>query len=213
MAPRKKKKQKTRSSPSAAADIVPDITQSASERLPTELLQMIFEYLSLYDLIRCTQVCKTWGRCLPGDHLKLSKALFLRGDQSANAEGSLRLKFNFRIFGNVNRLTDDNLPRLMHYLQEHDIDSTIGGSTCVNPTISCHEQIYHIVHSGHQPDKDKSLFYIRNTGAPAVDYDASWEYHRSRHMDGYASLRSCSDKIGRDIFGHWRWYEGSNPHT
>lgn len=157
MAPRKKK-QKARPAPSAADDIVPDMTLPASERLPNELLQLIFEYLSFYDLIRCTQVSRTWARCLPGDHSKLREALFLRGDQSANTEGPLRLEFNFRIVGNVVRLEDNVLPILLYGFFEEKIKCDTGGSTCVNPIISRHEQLYHIVHSGHQPHKLESFF-------------------------------------------------------
>jgi len=144
--PRKKQKTVHRR---AAVGPIPQFTpQRASERLPNEILQTIFEYLSFYDLIRCTQVCKTWARCLPGDYSELHKALFLRGDQSTCTEGTpLRLHFHYEISGHVMR-SPRALPDLSYHLEERGVKFAVGTSTHVNPLISRHKQLYNIVHPG-----------------------------------------------------------------
>lgn len=44
----------------------------------SELLQMIFHNLPLFDLTRCQRVCKTWNAYLPGNDPTLREAFFLR---------------------------------------------------------------------------------------------------------------------------------------
>ncbi|KAI4947542.1 hypothetical protein J4E91_006362 [Alternaria rosae] len=79
MAPRRKK-QKTNHAPAAADATVRSTTQPAIDRLPTELLQMSFEYLSFHDLIRCRHVCGKWLLRIPGNDTDLRKKLFLTTD-------------------------------------------------------------------------------------------------------------------------------------
>jgi len=76
MAPRRKK-QKTKHARAAADATARSITNPARERLPTELLQMIFEYLNFDELMRCTRVYRKWAACIPGDNSKLREILFL----------------------------------------------------------------------------------------------------------------------------------------
>ena len=157
MAP-KKEKQTPRPVTSTADDIVPDKTQPANERVPTEVLQMIFEYLDFYDLIRCIQVCQRWAKCLPGDESKLRNALFSQDGQSACTARSLRLNIHFDIKGYLVRLSGNLLPYICWALREKEIKFDTGGSTCVNPIISRQKQLYHIVHSGHELHKNISLY-------------------------------------------------------
>ena len=46
--------------------------------LPPEILQTVFRNLSLFDLLRCQQVCKLWRAYLPGDDSGLHQAMFSR---------------------------------------------------------------------------------------------------------------------------------------
>jgi hypothetical protein len=44
----------------------------------SEILQIVFRNLSLFDLIRCQRVCTTWTACLPGNDPRLREFLFLQ---------------------------------------------------------------------------------------------------------------------------------------
>ena len=70
----------------ATTSVVPSTTDHSALALPFEILQMVFHNLSLFDLIRCQQVCRTWAACLPGNDPRLRAALFLQ--TTATDDGS-----------------------------------------------------------------------------------------------------------------------------
>lgn len=78
---------------------MPDDLPAASQRecafspsLPPELWQTVFRNLSLFDLVRCQRVCKTWNMRLPGNDPKLHEALFYRtGDAGPLKEDDLEI--------------------------------------------------------------------------------------------------------------------------
>jgi hypothetical protein len=76
MAPRRKK-QKIEHALDAADATVRRISEPASERVPTEVLQIIFGYLGFYDLMRCRHVSRKWSLLIPGDDPGLKEILFL----------------------------------------------------------------------------------------------------------------------------------------
>lgn len=45
-------------------------------RLPLELLEGVWKYLDMFDLIRSQKVCEYWKTCLPGDKSTLNEALY-----------------------------------------------------------------------------------------------------------------------------------------
>ena len=44
--------------------------------LPPELLQKVWSFLPVFDLLRCQRVCKGWNTFLPGDDQALHRAMF-----------------------------------------------------------------------------------------------------------------------------------------
>ena len=52
------------------------IDTSTIHSLPPELLQKVWSFLPLFDLLRCQRVCKGWNTYLPRDDQVLHRAMF-----------------------------------------------------------------------------------------------------------------------------------------
>lgn len=87
---------------------------SPIDALPPEILQTIWRNLSLFDLLRCQQVCKHWNSYLPGDDQALHRALFSPAiRQEAQDEAKWYVFINFK---QRPELKDESLPKLQFSL-------------------------------------------------------------------------------------------------
>jgi hypothetical protein len=114
MAPERKKQRKS-SGGAATQAMVHGINTPAVQRLPPDILQMIFGHIACVDLIRCMRVCRTWNRYLPGNDPKLHEALFVSCKQQPTKE-LIRLDFSISIRGAIGRRWREDLPRVTYYI-------------------------------------------------------------------------------------------------
>ncbi|KAF2869947.1 hypothetical protein BDV95DRAFT_596229 [Massariosphaeria phaeospora] len=103
---------------------------SNNMRLPTEVLQLVFNNLPLPDLLRCQRVCRTWYHGIPGTDSHLKEILFsgsrtrMNDTYSRGFTISFRLKYyNRRILNQAPHTTwyfsvDDNFIRDAHFLSK-----------------------------------------------------------------------------------------------
>ena len=91
--------------PDMAASTQPSDAPSATHHtklfLPTELWLMVFRSLSLFDLLCCQRVCRTWSECIPGNDVTLRETLFLQADKT-RGEDLIQCLVGYGIFPEQN---------------------------------------------------------------------------------------------------------------